>query len=591
MSKLQKTAFIMLISVIMALSVFGFVGCQDNGGGDKTIDWSVDEHVSVAVDNYTQLPSVVESGELSFTVTATEGYGNVIVKVLSDTQTVNADITKRISSDSSGKYSVDITANTKITVTVEELVERVEIVQDPSTMIYYAGEKLDMEGMEVQVTYATGRSEEVNDYEVVYAYGSHFSLGDTSFAVTYGGITSAQKQIEPVVGRIRIETNGGVIDASLIQKWKETYNVIETTDAVTIYYDEVLPDDFILPKDGEIRHSSGAEGDYVLSGWLVNDLSKEYIPKEWTAQSVSVSALYVPKVVDLSSIRYEYRTVGDETDKLCIVFRGTFRGADSVRVHFYEGNSGNTLRGYQISCVRGQQFEYVYDVTNIVNTGWKDLMIDVSFEGTMGSETVLHQIDLNDYIGNQSFIDLEQTVTEGEYKYSFQTVTSGGIQKLEVVYASVPVTTYSVTTGVNASGVAQMTIAGQLSENHFEEFSGKTVRIDALSQANNWTTYYYYSAIDENGKWEITIDFTSDKFETGCTIYTHFAIVETDNNSTVIADYSDTPFEWCTNTDLDPSIMIGDISDGAIACEDDSSIFYIGKNSYSGGLIIYGVSK
>lgn len=591
MKNMKKTVCVLLTSIVSAFAAVALIGCQSDDNTDKAVEWTVDERATVSVEGYTGLPSTIKDGNLTFTVRAAEGYGNVEVKVLSDSQNVNADIYRRIASDRDGKYSVKVKADSKVFVTVEELVEKVEIVQEPETMTYYAGEKLNAAGMEVKVTYATGRSEAVSDYEVVYTEGVHFSLGDTSFAVSYGGVVSEQKKIEKVLGRIYIQTDGGTIDASLIRKWEQDgYDVRETSEDVTLYYDKMPEEDFVLPENEMISHG-GEEGDFVLSGWTVNNLSKNFIPKEWTAQSVNVRARFVPHVVDLHSVRYEYRTVGEASNTLCLVFRGAFRGADSVRLHLYEGNSGNTLKGYSLPSNRGETFEYVYDVSNIVNAGWKGLLVDVSFEGKIGSETVLYQVDLNDYADNKSFIDLDQTITEGDYDYSFQTVESNGVKKLAVKYTGVSVTTYQVTVGQNASGDAQMTVTGKLSKNYLETYSGKTVRIDALSQANDWKTYYYYSEIDQEGNWKITIEFTPDKFETGCAIYTHFAIVETADTSKVIAEYGDTPFDWCTNTDLDASIMIGDISDGAIAAEGNGKVFYIGRNSYSGGLIAYGTDK
>ena len=80
-------------------------------------------------------------------------------------------------------------------------------------MTYYAGETLDTEGMVVEAEYETGTKRDVTDYTVVYKTGSAFSLGDTSFAVRFGGIKSADVSLDGAVEvKITIDPATGTLD-------------------------------------------------------------------------------------------------------------------------------------------------------------------------------------------------------------------------------------------------------------------------------------------------------------------------------------------------------------------------------------------
>lgn len=140
----RKRGLIVLVLALVAVLCFGaLTAC---GGVKYAVTWNVSENATVTVTDHDELPSEVAEGTtLTFQVAANSGYE--VDSVRANDRTLRA--------DKEGNYSVDVKADTTIEVETIEQVSSVTVKTNPTTMTYYAGEKVDTDGMVVEVAYGS----------------------------------------------------------------------------------------------------------------------------------------------------------------------------------------------------------------------------------------------------------------------------------------------------------------------------------------------------------------------------------------------------------------------------------------------------
>lgn len=579
MVKSKKTLLLVVLALVAVLSVAVLTAC--NGGEKYKITWDVSENATVTVEGESTLPTEVEAEKtLVFSVTASKGY--TVSQVL-----VND---RAISALKGGNYSTSIKADTVIKVETTENVESVAVKTNPDKLTYVAGEKLDATGMEVEVTYGSGRKATETNYTVVYQNGADaFSLGDTTFAVSFKGVKSSDVSLSAAVeAKIVIDPQGGTIAEdyfTALQSNTELHNLTKSEDGVISFTYSTLSAAIALPTAEQ--WSKGQVGDYSFVGWGATEIAVD------NKASKTFTVQYKAGLLIVESLRYENQTVtenGEQVEVPYLIIAGKFNAAKEAWLYLYEGNDkveliGDTIGGADVQ--RGDPFELKFDLRKLVATGFIGKWMDIKFCAKEGSgedarlETM--EIDLNDYPEN--FVDVSQILINGDYAYNFQVWEAGEGRYLKAIYTKYFKNEYTMRGGLDSEGKMILTIEGAVSKT----WAGKAVCIDIECDG---TYYKGYSAITADGNY--TINLNLDEIPLNKDGYFHFTIVESETDHTEL--YKDSPNNLlnsgCINKDLQ-TVQIGLIENmGAIrvANSDDKRVFYIGKGKW-GGIVLYGCNE
>ncbi len=594
----RKTLLTILLGLIMALCLSFAVAC--GGGKDEgkvgNINWKITgekDHVTVMVDGSTDLPSTYAADTaLTFTVTPDTGY---------EVTVMNGRITLRAQN---GSYSFQVKeGNNDITITVTKGIKGVSVTKNPTKMIYYAGETLDTTGMEVTITYKTSDSDtEVLPglgYVVNYpnAEAGYFELGDTSFTVTYGSFTSAAVQLEKaVVGKITVDPAGGDIEGAYEYQLKAMPGISnvtrdETTKAYSFTFDKPIPENIPLPLNAQL--SRGAEGEYKLLGMQENGQTVTNIPAD-TAISHTYTAAWVGKLVDLSSIKYEKRTV-DGVELPFLVFKGKFNAANKVQLILHEGNANVTFEGDTAQGTKGGDFELTLNMRTLAteeNGKFLGKWMDIIFaaESNVGGNTVIdrQEISILDY--DEEVLDMDDNLSVGGVTCTFQNYN--GMLKAVANLASdagVNATVEYTMTLAMENNVPTLTFNGTIEAEH----NGKTVTIDYDAGG----TITAQDATIADGKFVVKFDLTQLKLTT--IAYFHFYLK--DGGVTVYTGDNDGNLlnAWCKNTDMtDNGAHAPDGGNGNLLNSttlkldggDGASVYYVGRGKW-GGIIAYGENE
>lgn len=575
MVKSKKTLLLVVLALVAVLSVAVLTAC--NGGEKYKITWEVSENATVTVEGESTLPTEVEAEKtLVFSVTASKGY--TVSQVL-----VND---RAISALKGGNYSTSIKADTVIKVETTENVESVAVKTNPDKLTYVAGEKLDATGMEVEVTYGSGRKATETNYTVVYQNGADaFSLGDTTFAVSFKGVKSSDVSLSAAVeAKIVIDPQGGTIAEdyfTALQSNAELHNFTKSEDGVISFTYSTLSAAISLPTAEQ--WSKGQVGDYSFVGWGATEIAVD------NKASKTFTVQYKAGLLIVESLRYENQTItedGAQVEVPYLIIAGKFNAAKEAWLYLYEGNdnvelNGDTIGGADVQ--RGDPFELKFDLRKLVATGFIGKWMDIKFCAKEGSgedarlETM--EIDLNDYPEN--FVDVGQVLVNGDYAYNFQVWEAGEGRYLKAIYTKYFKNEYTMRGGVDSEGKMILTIEGAVSKT----WAGKAVCIDIECDG---TYYKGYSAITADGNY--TINLNLDEIPLNKDGYFHFTIVESETDHTEL--YKDSPNNLlnsgCINKDLQ-TVQIGLIENmGAIrvANSDETKVYYIGKGKW-GGIVVY----
>ena len=574
MVKSKKTLLLVVLALVAVLSVAVLTAC--NGGEKYKITWDVSENATVTVEGESTLPTEVEAEKtLVFSVTASKGY--TVSQVL-----VND---RAISALKGGNYSTSIKADTVIKVETTENVESVAVKTNPDKLTYVAGETLDTAGMEVEVTYGSGRKATETNYTVMYQNGAEaFSLGDTTFAVSFKGVKSSDVSLSAAVeAKIVIDPQGGTIAEdyfTALQSNTELHNLTKSEDGVISFTYSTLSAAIALPTAEQ--WSKGQVGDYSFVGWGATEIAAD------NKASKTFTVQYKAGLIIVESLRYENQTItedGAQVEVPYLIIAGKFNAAKEAWLYLYEGNDnveliGDTIGGADVK--RGDPFELKFDLRKLVATGFIGKWMDIKFCAKEGSgenarlETM--EIDLTDY--PTDFVDLEQILINGDYSYNFQVWEAGTGRYLKAVYSKYFKNEYTMRGGVDSEGKMILTIEGAVSKT----WAGKAVCIDYWANVSKDA----YATIGEDGSY--TINISIDEVPLNTDGYFHFKIVESETDHTELYKDGDGNLlnGGCQNKDLQ-IVSVGLIENtGAlrIANSDETKVYYIGKGKW-GGIVVY----
>ncbi len=572
MTKRKFLLISLVLALVVALGSFLLTAC---GGTKYAVTWDVADHVTVTVDDSDKLPSSVAEGtELTFKAVGKDGYEVTTVKV--NNKTING---------KNGVYTTTVNGDTKIEIASAEKLKSVSVKTNPATMTYYAGETLDTEGMVVEAEYETGTKRDVTDYTVVYKTGSAFSLGDTSFAVRFGGIKSADVSLDGAVEvKITIDPATGTLDEAYytgLQANTEIKNLTKDDNGVISFTYSALTENIALP--AAEAWSKGEEGDYVFTGWGVegNEIAKENV------LSATYTARYKANLLVIESLSYELRTVGQEQNVPCLIITGKFKAAQTAYLYLYEGNDKVELKGDTVGDAntnKNDPFTLVFDLRKLVEKQYKGKWMDIKFCAGEGDNVETQEIDLNDYPAD--FVDIGQSIHDTQYAYSFAVYTPANSTErlLKAVYADF-VTEYNMSIAKEGEDVV-LTISGKTNV----KYAGKTVDIDF----EVGTRYHKYCVVGEDGSYSVKFVLSNrDEFKFNTSGYAHFQIVESESDTTTVFKDGDgnLPNAGCA-TELERYNVDLIENAGALryANEDMTEVYYVGYGKW-GGIVFYGRSE
>lgn len=488
--KRTKIALLAFVVAILSVCCFAFIACGGNPeesdqGKKYRITWTVNENLTVVADGYDTLPSeVAENTEVKFTVTPkTTGWA-----VSSVAPSAN------VKKQSDGSYKFTATKDLEIRVNAREEVERL-VVTKPEKINFFAGAKflvagetegslVTPEGYTIKAVFKTGREAELtaDDYIVEYQTdgAEAFSLGDTAFKITYGGVSETIELEAAVKGRVRVNLHGGDWTeegrAALNAKFGNE-NVTSETDKknnndliYSLAFSEPFAEDFVLPNP-VIKMGLNKDKVFELKQW--NGLAGGKVLKD-TATSVDAEAIYDIRFVEFHQLSFTTKTLtekvkvtegeGDdahevekevEVDVPFFVITGEFIAVNEAYLYLREGNKPVTeLLGTKVTRKTDTDaFTLEFDLRELVRwvnpdaeaTAKKNLKgawNDIKFRASQGETNIDQIIDLNDY--PEDFVDLGDVlvgeVDGSRYLFSYKVWSGDGSvgRDLKLVYEDCP---------------------------------------------------------------------------------------------------------------------------------------------------------
>ena len=568
-----------ILALVMAVCLFALPAC----GTKYAVTWEIKEgdkastNANIVVEGFDELPTEVKEGtQLVVSIEGTNGYEVSSVKKGKTPVTANKE----------GKYLITVTSDMNIVITVKEVLKSVTVKTNPTNLTYYAGESVDQTGMEVELEYETGRKETTDNYSIVYpSGGDSFVIGDTSFAVKSGKVTSAAVNLTAAVeAKVVIDPQGGVIADeyySALQANNEISNLTKGEDGVISFtHAQVLTAGIALPSADQVVKGEG--DDYVFQGWSGSIAAGN-------ATSVKVVANYQANLIVVNAIGYELRE-----NVPYLVITGEFKAAESAYLYLYEGNDLVELNGPAVNGTRGDTFELLFDMRGLVaedeETGAQTYLgkwMDIKFRAQFGDRVETQEINLNNYADD--FCDTSEFIRYDGYQYGFQVHTPGGTNQrnLKAVATAYFDHSYTISSRVDDNDDVILIFNGKI---NVSEYYGKAVAIDFWVTETVGAT----APIDANGNYTLELNLAAAALEN--TGYAHFKIVESVEDSTeLFKDGSDGNLlnTWCVNEDLSNDyIGTGLITGGAIRCANStgSKTYYVGHGQW-GGIVLYGKNE
>jgi len=560
-----------LLAVIASLAVgVGLTACSKQGTDSASsseqvttyaLTWNVPSHATVSVDSASSLPSSVQNGtSLSFSVTVEDGYQVTSVKANS----------KRLTA-SSGKYTVKISADTTIAVEIEEIVSSIAVTTNPSKMVYFAGESVDVTGMVVTATYKTGRTAALTAGSDGYTVSpSVFVGGETSFQVVYGEKSVEVALSDRVEYLVTIDPNGGTIADSYLGSLKalslKNY-AVSSTGVVTFSYYNSLAASVALPSKDQLSKT-----DYEFLSWGDAPTSIS----NTTAASVSATATWQAQLVELESCEL----IAEENVPY-LVIKGKYKAATEVYLYLYEGNKKISLKGDTYTGVRGDEFTCKFDLTKLASavaedgTSFDGAWMDIRFNATLGDREESMEIFTGDNTNLQTPCDVTTKLHLGAYNYLFA-VYNNALK----VYYTYSCMNYSFAMAKDGAK-DYLTFSGKILDS---KFFGDTLGVSAYVSAES---DLYTGVIGNDGSFSIAIplqDFvtqdTNGFFHATITDTAGAIVYGGSNKNLLVAD--------CTTTM--PTVTKGTVGGDIVSAVSyqstvDGLVYYVG---YAwDGLMIY----
>lgn len=568
--KFKKKKTLLILATASLLTV-GFISTSCSNGDDPVvtqkvkITWSVDTNATVAVEGFTSLPSEVDSGtKIVFTVTPKTGYELDEVKVNN----------KRVS-PKNGKYTVTVSADTKIEVKTEEQIKELKITKKPTKLTYFAGESVDTTGMEVTVIYETGREATITQGASGYAISpSVFEGGETSFKVLFGDEDAVVDLTGTVEYLVTINPKGGTIADSWTSKIAamdlNNYAVDSTTNVITFSYYNNLTENIVLPTKDEMSRT-----DFEFIGWGESSTTITNATKA----SVNAEAEWQAELVELESVELLI-----EENVPYLVIKGTFKAAEEVYLYLYEGNKQVEMKGDTYTGTRGEEFNVKFDLTKLKDGKTEDggsfqgTWMDIRFNATLDDREESMEIRVGE--GSTIVVDTEQKIAVDNYSYSFAVHENN----LKVLYNMIAFTYNTTIQKETINGVEKdiLTFKGTANPQWIGKYAEISWEVNSshIGQAG--------CVIGNDGAFEIKADlanFTALK----SMHYAHYAIYESiDNKDTPIAGGSTTNFSSNDSLTVFPELdeNVGDISN-AIRYDAANGLTYYVGHAWWDGMMMY----
>lgn len=574
----RRLVLVVLLCVVMVMSLV-LAACS---GGRFVITWNIDEHATVTVEGAKKLPEKAKEGAvIEFTITTEAGY--VVDEVLRDKQTINP--------NTSGKYSITISADVTISVTTKRAISGITVVEKPTKLTYQAGETLDKTGMVVQLEHTVGEPETITEYRIRYQGGaaaSNFQLGDTYFTVYYDSHVSDPVELDATVAaHITIDSLGGAIGGeyvSYLESIEGLEGVQYANGIVTFSYTQALKDDIALPTSAQI--SKGEAGDYTFNAWQINgDGEWLYKLSKDTAVSTDLVANYTAHLAEIAGVDYE---AVDGVPYL--VIKGTYKAATTLFTYLTEGNRHisysfeNTVEG-----ARGEEFELRANMLDLVAAKAQD---NGSFVGPWLDLKIAHEangvIETMEIPYDTSYERI--SVTDGDETYRFGFAVWGDMLKVAITVLA----PYNYTmTVANTDDVLTLTFDGKIIPAALGLYAGHLVKMDWWMNA---TIGPVEATIAEDGSWKIEFVLSP---ETGFILdtlgYAHFAIVNAETGAELYKDGNDGNLlsnALANREDLTKhDIPHGDFGRDSlmISNSDGTLVYYVGIPNWD-AIVVYGMN-
>ncbi len=462
----KRSILVLVLAVVFVFSAFALVACDPQEQVEYVnLTWTM-TNATVAVEGYEELPAqVVKGTKLVFTATASENYQ--IDSVVAGGKKVSA---------SNGKYTYTVSKDVEIAVNTSEQIASVAVTTAPTTLSYLVGQPLDTEGMVVTVTYAaTGRTETVDNYSVVYTAGEAFGLGDTSFKVKYDGVESAAVQLSaPVAAQVKLVPAAGQFPAEFLEALEartDIANYAQADDGVITFTFLALESEIALPT---LTPQAGYDK-WTFEGWDYGTT----IPATLTT-SLTVSANWNAVLVTFKSI-----DLVEMGGKCYLTIEVQLDGVENAYLFLYEGNSLYELKGTEISGTTGSTETLMFDLNKLATAedgrfagGWMDIRVNTTIGGK--DYTTDFTIDHSDPLAQPG-----KMVCDENYCYRFITYVSGTTESLKVYFNENKVT-YTMDVA-DVDGQPVLTMDGNVNLNHLdladgETFTGGTIHMTVGSQ-------------------------------------------------------------------------------------------------------------
>lgn len=413
--KKRSKLFVAMLSIFALFGVGTTVltGCGGGSSPQKSepvgemfdVTWTVGEHATVQVEGYEGLPDkVLEDTAIVFTVKVDEGYDV-------DEVTSNG---RRISLRND-QYTVGISRDTEIVITVSEAVGQLTVISNPTKLTYYAGEKIDVTGLVLQATLGTGTTVTIpygtdDGYSV---YPITFEGGETYFEITYKKTTIRIQLTSVVEFLVKIDANGGQFTSEYLAalQARNLHNYKHENGVITFTYYDDLTTPVMMPKKNDVTREN-----YSLVDWTSFNAASI---SNATKANVDAVARWQLELVEISSV-----SLKAEGEKPYLIIEGIFRAATEVFLYLYEGNAQVELKGDTYTGTSGQNFEVKFDLTRLSDKGadYRGKWMDIRFNARMGDTEISMEIFVN--ASSTIEVDTGEKIISGQYAYVFATYDS-----------------------------------------------------------------------------------------------------------------------------------------------------------------------
>lgn len=425
----KRIALLSFLVALVTLSCAIFaVAC---GAKKHTVTWQVDEHVkSVSIvdgGQYAETMKVKEGTELSFELTFDEGWEANSVKI--GTQSVRV---------TNGVYKTNaVKSDVTIAVTSKKILDHITVEWakdtegEPIVPVYHVGDTVDPDDIVVTAYWKTNDSNAVTNYTITYSDGDAFSLGDTSFTVSYDKKSEEMELDAKILGLVTIDLNGGKLEADDYDVFPEGYT--EKNGVISWEFEEPIEADIVLPIPTKLFDEEDPDSEFPFLEWQGTTDGKI---KEGTVANVDAKAIYEVRLVEITTLYFSLEE--DQEMVPYLIIEGSFKAAKSAYLFLYEGNPPPVeLKGDTVTGAKDEAFTLKFDIRKLVDKNYSGKWMDIKFRADIGQSHETQEIDLNLYPANFNNLNdsIEFEYNSTKYQAKYETHDGGGSYRLlKLVY-------------------------------------------------------------------------------------------------------------------------------------------------------------